>query len=105
MGKRKKYSAADKLKILLEVTQAEQSIPEIAAKFHVHPQTIRRWIYQIPRQTLEVLTDKAKAELEEEKKRVTYLERRNKHLAEAIKCLERIIEQFENSPRQMPWDD
>ena len=105
MGKRKKYSAADKLKILLEVTQAEQSIPEIAAKFHVHPQTIRRWIYQIPRQTLEVLTDKAKAELEEEKKQVAYLERRNTQLAEAIECLKKVLKQLENSPMQMPWND
>ena len=105
MGKRKKYSAADKLKILLEVTQAEQSIPEIAVKFDVHPQTIRRWIYQIPRQTLEVLTDKAKAELEEERKQVAYLERRNQQLAEAIECLKKVLKQLGNSPRQMPWDD
>lgn len=99
MGKRKKYSAAEKLEILLEVTEGKESIPEIAVKFQIHPQTIRRWISQIPEQTLKTLTDKAKDELDEEKKQVASLEQRNVQLEEAVECLKETIRQLENSSR------
>ena len=99
MGKRKKYSAAEKLEILLEVTEGKGSIPEIAAKFQVHSQTIRRWICQIPEPILETLTAKAKDELDKEKKQVASLEQRNMQLEEAVECLKETIRQFENSSR------
>lgn len=105
MGKSKQYSAAEKLEILLEVTDGKQSIPEIAVKFQIHPQTIRRWIYRLPEQTLKTLTDKAKDELDKEKKQVASLEQRNVQLEEAVECLKKTIQQLENSSRQNHRDD
>src|SRR5690242_1187881 len=43
MKKRKQYSAAFKLKAVLEMLKEERTIPEIASEFGVHPTMLHAW--------------------------------------------------------------
>lgn len=98
MGKRKRYSAIEKLKIVLELTHGGQDLREVAAQYQVHPQTIRRWIQHFPEPILAMLTAEAERELLEEKERVALLERKNAQLVKTAEILQAIVKELENSP-------
>ncbi len=43
MGRRKKYSAEFKAKVVLEAIREEKTINEIASHYGIHPQMVRAW--------------------------------------------------------------
>ena len=43
MNKRKNYSAAFKAKVALEAIKGELTLPELSAKYDVHPNIISKW--------------------------------------------------------------
>jgi transposase-like protein len=47
MGKRKRYTAEDKSKILREVLENGKTISETAEKYEVHPNNIMKWRKQL----------------------------------------------------------
>lgn len=43
MGKRRKYSASFKFKVVLEALQGERTNAEVARAYDVHPVTLAKW--------------------------------------------------------------
>ncbi len=60
MKKRKQYSAAFKLKAVLEMLKEERTIPEIAAEFEVHPTMLHAWRREFLEKATNIFEDKRK---------------------------------------------
>lgn len=60
MKKRKQYSAAFKLKAVLEMLKEEQTIPEIASEFEVHPTMLHAWRREFFEKAPAIFEDKRK---------------------------------------------
>jgi transposase len=60
MKKRKQYSAAFKLKAVLEMLKEERTIPEIASELEVHPTMLHAWRREFLQKAPGVFEDKRK---------------------------------------------
>jgi transposase-like protein len=60
MKKRKQYSAAFKLKAVLEMLKEERTIPEIASEFEVHPTMLHAWRREFVEKAPAIFEDKRK---------------------------------------------
>jgi transposase-like protein len=72
----KQYAAEFKKKVVLEVLRGERTINELAIKFNLHPDMIRRWKNEAIEgiaQTFSKKTDKKNVALQE---RVDYMEKK-----------------------------
>jgi len=58
--KRKQYSAAFKVKMVLELLKEERTPAEIASKYEVHPSMLHAWRREFLENTPEVFEDKRK---------------------------------------------
>lgn len=61
--KRKRYSAAEKAKVVLEILREESTLNEIAQKYEVSPQLISRWKTEFL-SNMPVVFDKKSTEIE-----------------------------------------
>jgi len=85
MGKRKRYAAEEKMKILRELQEDGKTISQIAEKYEVHPNCIFKWRKQHLemgiqgfKTTRNDITNKAKD------RKITLLEDKIKHKDEVI---------------------
>jgi transposase-like protein len=85
MGKRKRYTAEEKAKILREVLENGKTISETAEKYEVHPNNIMNWRKQLiedSKQTFNIkrtdISNKAR------ERKITALEEKIKHKDEVI---------------------
>lgn len=62
--KRKRYSAAEKAKVVLEILREESTLNEIAQKYEVSPQLISRWKTEFLN-NMPVVFDKKSTEMEQ----------------------------------------
>ncbi|ALX48761.1 transposase [Lentibacillus amyloliquefaciens] len=62
--KRKRYSAAEKAKVVLEILREENTLNEIAQKYEVSPQLISRWKTEFLN-NMPVVFDKKSTEMEQ----------------------------------------
>jgi transposase-like protein len=60
MKKRKQYSVAFKLKVMLEMLKEERSIPEIVSEFEVHPTMLHAWRREFFEKAPAIFEDKRK---------------------------------------------
>jgi transposase-like protein len=77
MGKRKRYTAEEKLKILREVVEENKPVSQVAEQYELHPNCIFKWrklfleegshVFQVKRPDISKKADKRKIELLEER--------------------------------------
>lgn len=79
MGKRRRYSAEFKTKVVLEVLSEASTVSEIAAKYDVSPIVITRWKKEFLERATDVFkkgSSAAEKELEEKEDHIANLERK-----------------------------
>jgi transposase-like protein len=85
MGKRKRYTAEEKIKILREVLEDGKTISSVAEKHGLHPNNIMNWrkqLFEGGMQTFQIKRADISSKAEERK--VTSLEDKLKHKDEVI---------------------
>ena len=85
MGKRKRYTAEEKAKILREVLENGKTISEVAESYGVHPNNIMKWRKQLleeGKQTFQVKRSDISSKAKE--RRIAALEDKIKHKDEVI---------------------
>jgi transposase len=85
MGRRKRYTAEEKMKILREVLEDGKSISQTAEKYGVHPNNVMNWRKQLIEsgaQTFQIKRTDISSKAEERK--VAALEDKIKHKDEVI---------------------
>jgi transposase-like protein len=70
MKKRKQYSAAFKLKVVLEVLKEERTVPEIASEYEIHATMIHAWRREFLEKAVSVFEDKRKKPAEPEQEQL-----------------------------------
>lgn len=91
----KQYSAEFKKKVVLEVLQEKKTTNEIATKFNVHPDMVRRWKKEAIEgitQTFTKKTDKKEIALQE---RVDYMEKKIGQLVLEIDFIKKNASMFQ----------
>jgi transposase-like protein len=71
MKKRKQYSAAFKLKAVLEMLKEERTIPEISSEFEVHPTMLHAWRREFVEKAPTIFEDKRKRTESEDAEQLT----------------------------------
>jgi transposase-like protein len=85
MGKRKRYTAEEKIKILREVLEEGKSISQVADQYGLHPNNIFNWRKQLFEGGIQAFQIKrSDISLKAEDRRVAALEDRLKHKDEVI---------------------
>lgn len=58
MKKRKQYSAAFKLKVVLEALKEEKTVSELSSQFEIHPTMLNAWRREFLEKAVHVFEDK-----------------------------------------------
>jgi transposase-like protein len=85
MGKRQRYTAEEKMKIIREVIEDGKSISHTAEKYRVHPNNIMKWRKQLIEsgtQTFQIKRADISSKAEERK--INFLEEKIRHKDEVI---------------------
>jgi transposase-like protein len=85
MGKRKRYTAEEKIKILREVVEGGKSISQIAERYNLHPNNIFKWRKQLFEEGIQIFQIK-RADISEKSdmRKITALENKLKQKDEVI---------------------
>lgn len=70
MKKRKQYSPAFKLKVVLEALKEEKTVAELASQFEVHPTMLNAWRREFLENASSVFGDKRKKKTEPEQEKL-----------------------------------
>jgi len=85
MGKRKRYTAEEKAKILRELLEEGKSVSEVADKYELHPNCIFKWRKQLLEEGKETFKIKrADISSKAKERKIAALEDKIKHKDEVI---------------------
>ena len=65
---RKNYTARFKSKVALEAVKGQMSLSELASKYEVHPNQIRKWKQQLLDQISDIFVDKRRLKSDDDEK-------------------------------------
>ena len=85
MGKRKRYTAEEKMRILREVLEDGRPISQVANAYGIHPNNILNWRKQLFEEGLQTFQIKRRdISVKADKEKIRYLETKLKHKDEVI---------------------
>jgi putative transposase len=65
---RKNYTARFKSKVALEAVKGQKTLSELASKYEVHPNQIRKWKQQLLDQISDIFVDKRRRKSDDDEK-------------------------------------